>query len=615
MDALRTGDGRRPVVAVVGGGHAGAEAASAAARTGARALLITMDAAAIGRMSCNPSIGGLAKGQIVREIDALGGVMGKAADRSGIHFRLLNRSKGPAVQSPRSQNDRRLYAAAVRNLLGEAGVEAVEGEVADLLVSAGRAAGVRLAGGRSIRADAVVLTTGTFLGGVLHRGEESQPGGRLGEPASGALSARLREAGFRLGRMKTGTPPRLYSDSIDWSRTEPQPGEEPPPVFSFLPQDLPPGRVECAITRTTGETHRIIEEGLDRSPLFTGRITGRGPRYCPSIEDKIFRFRDKDSHQIFLEPEGLDSDLVYPNGISTSLPRDVQERLVRSIPALERARFAAFGYAVEYDHVDPTECEPTLETRRIPGLYLAGQINGTTGYEEAAAQGFAAGVNAARKALGLPDFVLARHEAYAGVLIDDLVTRGVEEPYRMFTSLAEHRLQLRHHDADVRLWPRARDLGILVSAQREATAARFERRRRAREILRSRRTATGTLFEEFRRPGFGWGEARSRAPELEALRLDARDEEELLIEVRYSGYVEREAAALERSRGEDGIPLPAGLDYLGIPHLRAEAREKLDRVRPRNLGQARRISGIGPADLNSVLVHLRATGAGRPPGG
>jgi tRNA uridine 5-carboxymethylaminomethyl modification enzyme len=405
--------------------------------------------------------------------------------------------------------------------------------------------------------------------------------------------------------MKTGTPPRLVSSSINWSLTEPQPSDQPPVLFSFLPQSRPSAEVQCAITRTTEETHSIIERNVDRSPLFSGRITGRGPRYCPSIEDKIFRFRDKDSHQIFLEPEGLRSDLVYPNGISTSLPKDVQEAFVRSIPALEKVEFAAYGYAVEYDHVDPQECTATLECRRFPGLYFAGQVNGTTGYEEAAAQGLIAGVNAARALLSQPALVLKRHEAYIGVLIDDLITKGVEEPYRMFTSLAEHRLLLRHHDADVRLWPVAKELSLLSMEQREATSLRVERRQAAKALLQGKRTATGTLFEDLRRPDFGWSHAFERMPKLEQLELDERDLDELLIEARYAGYVEREQSVIDRRTADEDLKLPALLPYEDIPHLRAEAKEKLKRIRPVKLGQARRISGLSSADLNAVLIFLR----------
>ena len=582
------------------------EAACASSRVGARTAIVTLDPAAVGRMSCNPSIGGLAKGQIVREVDALGGIMGKAADRAGIHHRLLNRSKGPAVQSPRCQCDRGLFAAAIRALVDDAGVSVIGGEVADLIVREGEVAGVELADGGRLEADAVILTTGTFLGGVLWVGEESSTGGRLGEGAAHRLAERLRRRRFRLGRMKTGTPPRFFADSIEWGRTEAQPTDEAPVLFSFSAQRRPSDTVECAVTRTGRDAHDVIRSQLDRSPMFTGDISGPGPRYCPSIEDKVFRFPDKDGHQVWLEPEGLDSELVYPNGISTSLPRDVQEAFVRAIPALEAVEFAAHGYAVEYDHIDPTECAPTLEAKRLPGLFLAGQINGTTGYEEAAGQGLVAGVNAARAVLGGEPFVLARHEAYMGVLIDDLVTRGVSEPYRMFTSLAEHRLLLRHHDADVRLWPHARNLGLLDPAQADATAARFERRRAARELLRSKRVGRTTAGEALRKPGIGWEDVSASVSELAALGLDQRDREELLIEARYSGYIEREQGLIARRAEAEGTPLPADLEYAAIPHLRAEAKEKLGRVRPSTLGQASRVSGIGPADVGAIMVWLRA---------
>lgn len=593
-------------VVVVGGGHAGAEAAAAASRLGARTALVTLDPAAVGRMSCNPSIGGLAKGQIVREVDALGGIMGKAADRAGIHFRLLNASKGPAVQSPRCQCDRGLYAAAVQDLVGAAGVQVIGGEVTDLIVQGGCVTGAELSDGSTFRAAAVVLTTGTFLGGVLWVGEERTEGGRLGERASHRLADRLSARGFRLGRMKTGTPPRFYADSIDWPRTVSQLSDPNPVTFSFLEQPLPERQVKCAVTRTGPSTHDVIRANLDRSPMFTGGITGPGPRYCPSIEDKVFRFPAKDGHQVWLEPEGLDSDLVYPNGISTSLPTDAQEAFVRTIPALENVRFAAHGYAVEYTHVDPTECGPTLETLRLDGLFLAGQINGTTGYEEAAGQGLVAGINAARRAGGGQPFVLGRHEAYIGVLVDDLVTRGVTEPYRMFTSLAEHRLMLRHHDADVRLWPRAESVGLLDPEQAEATSERVLRRSAARQALQGSRVGGGTVMDALRRPGFGWPEAMSAAGGLGDLGLDSRDLEELLIEARYSGYVAREQLFIQRRAEAEVTALPGDLPYADVPHLRAEAKEKLLRIRPANVGQASRISGIGSSDISALLVWLRA---------
>lgn len=597
-----------PRVVVVGGGHAGVEAALAAHRSGARVTLATLDPAAIGRMSCNPSIGGLAKGQIVREVDALGGILGRAADRSAIHFRMLNERKGPAVQSPRTQNDRERFSEAVQGAVEAAGIEVVAGEVADLVVIDGRVRGARLADGTELFADAVVLTTGTFLGGVLHVGQETTTGGRLGEGAAHALSQRLADLGVTLGRMKTGTPPRFFADSIDLERTTPQPSDPLSRGFAFLPQPLLERRVICSITRTTPESHAIIEQHLDESPMFSGRISGQGPRYCPSIEDKIFRFPERDAHQIFLEPEGLDSDLVYPNGISTSLPREAQEAFVRTVPGLEQVRFAAHGYAVEYDHVDPRQLGPDLQMHVLPGLYLAGQINGTTGYEEAAGQGLLAGVNAARGAQGRDPLVLGRHEAYLGVLVDDLTTRGVTEPYRMFTSLAEHRLLLRHHDADLRLLDRAEACGLLDAPQLAATRARRERRDQAREILMTTRVEGEPLFDLLRRPGRDWGWASEAASGLGALELDARDADELVMEARYAGYVERERRDIARQAEEEGFGLPADLDYANVAQLRHEAREKFTRVRPATLGQAARIAGISPADLATLRVHLRKVG-------
>ena len=591
-------------VIVVGGGHAGVEAACAAARSGARTALVTLDVGALGRMSCNPSIGGIAKGQIVREIDALGGVMGRIADRSAIHHRLLNRSKGPAVQSPRCQNDRELYAQGATEEAALAGVETAEDEAVDLVVENGAATGVLLAKGGVLRAKAVVLTTGTFLGAVMFTGAETTVGGRVGEGAAHRLALRLDALGFRTGRLKTGTPPRLRAGTIDWTKTEPQPSDPDPVYFSFDPPLLPLPKIACAITHTTERTHAVIRENVDRSPLFSGRIKGTGPRYCPSIEDKVFRFAGKDSHQIFLEPEGLSSDLVYPNGISTSLPRDVQESIVRSIPSLEQAEIVQWGYAVEYVHVDPTECSSTLETRRLPGVFLAGQINGTTGYEEAAGQGFVAGVNAAAKALGRPPLVLTRADAYLGVLVDDLVTRGVDEPYRMFTSLAEHRLLLRHQNADVRLLPYAERLGIATPDRLKRTAARAARRSEAEAGLKAVRKEGKSAWDLLRRPGSVIADAYLAAGLSPASDLDASDLADLEVEGKYAGYLEREREAAERLRAEESRNLPEGLDYAAVPQLRAEARQKFLRVRPSTVGQALRIPGVSPADLNLLLIHL-----------
>jgi tRNA uridine 5-carboxymethylaminomethyl modification enzyme len=602
-DCKRDGAGVAGVV-VVGGGHAGVEAACAASRAGLDVVLVTLDAAAIGRMSCNPSIGGIAKGQIVREIDALGGVMGKLADRTAIHHRLLNRSKGPAVQSPRCQNDRALYARAAADEVRAAGVRVVEGEVAGVLVVNGGACGVALADGGTIESRAVVLTTGTFLGGVLHVGLETQEGGRVGERAAHRLARGLADLGLRTARLKTGTPPRLLKSSIDWAATQEQPSDLEPSLFSFEQQPKAPGKVSCWITRTTSRTHEIIRANLDRSPLFTGRITGVGPRYCPSIEDKIFRFPEQEGHQVFLEPEGLASDLIYPNGISTSLPRDVQLELVRSIPALERAEIVQWGYAVEYVHVDPTECAPTLETRKVRGLFLAGQINGTTGYEEAAGQGLVAGLNAALSVREEPPLVLSRGEAYLGVLVDDLVTRGVEEPYRMFTSLAEHRLLLRHHNADLRLLPHAERVGIMGASQLAATRARKERLERARAALIATRSLGRSLYERLRNPEVGLEDLLEAVAPGFGADLTREDREDLLVEGRYAGYLEREREAVERLKAADAILIPPGLDYAGVPQLRHEAKQKFDRVRPGTVGQAGRISGISPADLTILMIHL-----------